>query len=93
MSASWEDEDWEIEEAAAREAAAVQLFEKRVAEAIALGAGNRETAIRWIVEAQELTENDLVYGADYVCFLLALPYSMKAHFEPICANLLQKVAA
>lgn len=48
---------------------AVAKFEVRVADLIASGAKNRETAIRWIDEA-EGGEND----DEYLCYLLGLPY-------------------
>ena len=47
---------------------------------LGLGAPDRQTAIRWIVESLELTENDLCYGADYVCYCLGLPYSCSTLF-------------
>ena len=39
-----------IKENASQEAAAAVKFEKRVAELIEIGAGNRETAIRWLLD-------------------------------------------
>jgi hypothetical protein len=44
-------------------------FEKRVAKLIATGAGNRETAMRWIHEAEGSNGDD-----EYLCFLLGLKY-------------------
>ena len=45
-------------------------FEKRVEETIALGAKNRETAIKWIHDAED-TDND----DEYLCYRLGLPYT------------------
>jgi hypothetical protein len=39
-----------------------------------LGAADELTAIRWILEAEQLTEYDLAYGSDYVAFHFGLPY-------------------
>lgn len=38
---------------AEQEHAAISRFEKRVVEIIAMGAGDRETALRWIFDAEE----------------------------------------
>ena len=54
---------------------AVSRFEKRVQETIALGAKNRETAIKWIHEAED-TDND----DEYLCYRLGLPYT---HFKEV----------
>lgn len=51
------------------QADAALKFEDRVLQLIGLGAGNRETALRWIDEA------DGSYGdMEYLCFLNGLPY-------------------
>ena len=56
------------EENEAQQAAALK-FEDRVLQLIGLGAGNRETALRWIDDA------DGSYGdMEYLCFLNGLPY-------------------
>lgn len=54
----------------AAEQAAAERFEKRVAQTIEAGAGDRETALRWIHEA-EGTAGD----AEYLCYRLGLPYN------------------
>ena len=57
---------------AAREAAekvAIERFENQVQSWISIGAGDRETAIRWIHDAEE-TDGD----NDYLCYKLDLPY-------------------
>jgi hypothetical protein len=64
-----------------REDFAVKSFEAQVEASIQAGASDRETAIRWIVESLELSESELTYGAEYVCFKLGLPYSYATHFE------------
>ena len=64
---------------------AVEAFEKRVSETIELGAGNRETAIRWIVDSLDLSEVDKMYGGEHVCFVMGLPYNMEAVFNEALA--------
>ena len=60
--------------------AAIEAFEARVDQLVGLGAVDRLMAIRWIVDGLELTENDVLYGADYVCYCLGLPYSCAGLF-------------
>ena len=44
-------------------------FEKRIIRTIEVGAGDRETALRWIHEAED-TNGDV----DYLCYKLNIPY-------------------
>ena len=44
-------------------------FEQRVLDLIAMGAGDRETAIRWVHDAEGSNGDD-----EYLCFLLGLKY-------------------
>ena len=39
-----------------------------------MGAADEHTAIRWILDAEDLSEVDLAYGSDYIAFLFNLPY-------------------
>lgn len=48
---------------------AIEEFEKRVANVIAMGAGDRETALRWIMDASD-SDGDW----DYLCYHCHLPY-------------------
>jgi hypothetical protein len=52
-----------------REAEAMTKFEARVADLIGSGAGDRETAIRWIHEAEDTNGDD-----EYLCYCVGLPY-------------------
>lgn len=54
-------------------------FHQRIQGAMVLGAADELTAIRWILEAEEFTDNDLAYGSDYVAFHFGLPY--KGEFD------------
>jgi hypothetical protein len=51
------------------EANATELFERRVAELISVGAKDYEMAMRWIHEAEETYGDD-----DYLAYTLGLPY-------------------
>ena len=60
-------------ETAEKEAAAVK-FEVRVNEVIASGAKDRETALRWIFEAEDITADVEVYRGSYAAYHFGLPY-------------------
>jgi len=49
-------------------------FHQRIQGAMLLGAADELTAIRWIIDAEELSEVDRQYGSDYIAFLFHLPY-------------------
>jgi hypothetical protein len=51
------------------EAKAIELFERRVAELISVGAKDYEMAMRWIHEAEDTNGDD-----DYLAYTLGLPY-------------------
>lgn len=63
----------ELEESIIREKAledeAIKVFEKRVLETIAMGASDRDTAIRWIADAEEASDD-----LDYLCYKVGIPY-------------------
>lgn len=74
----WNELVLELEESnrqeALREEAAVTAFAKRISDAIALGAKNEETAIRWVLEGENFDLNDYQYGADYAAYHFGLSY-------------------
>ena len=51
------------------ETKAIELFERRVAELISVGAKDYEMAMRWIHEAEETNGDN-----DYLAYTLGLPY-------------------
>jgi hypothetical protein len=65
------------------EAEETEKFEAQIASAIDAGAGSRETALRWIVEELDLSDSDKMYGGDYVCYTLNLPYSYANEFNGV----------
>lgn len=46
-------------------------------------ARDRQTAIRWLLEAENFTESDMMYGGSYACYVMGLPYSYKEEFDAI----------
>ena len=62
-------------------------FEQRVLDLIAMGAGDRETAIRWIVQSLNPHSTDLMYGGEWVCYELGLEYSLAPMFNNACREL------
>ena len=64
-----------------RQKNAITAFEVSVKIHMEAGAADRETAIRWIVDSLDLSDVDRMYGGEYVCFELGLPYSMEAEFD------------
>lgn len=73
--------DYAMDLEANRTIEAINAFEIEVANALDLGASSRDVAIRWIVESLNLTQFDLMYGGNYICFLKDLPLSMAQLFE------------
>lgn len=51
---------------------AVDAFEQRIAETIKAGAGDRITAIRWILDS--LGDSTVYQDVEYGCYLLNIPY-------------------
>ena len=75
------DEAIAADEAASEEA--VASFEAQIASNLELGAPNREAAIRWIIDSLDLDESDRLYGGEYICWDMGLPYSMKGTFDSV----------
>ncbi len=65
-----------------RQEAAVDEFEANIAAALQLGATDRSQAIGWIVDSLELSETDLMYGGERICYELGLPFHMASVFDP-----------
>lgn len=76
-----------IREEKDRHAAAELRFAEMIEKNIALGAADEQTAVRWILEAEELSDVDMMYGSDYVAHLFDLPY--KGTYD----NMIQTVLA
>ena len=70
-------EQMELEDQMEKEA--IERFEKAISDNLAMGAEDRDTAIRWVLQAEGL---DNEYDAGYICYSMGLPYSMDKVFEP-----------
>lgn len=67
----------EMKREAQFKAAALTEFEERLHHTIRLGANGVKGAIKWIIEAEEFSDFDLQYGADYFCYHFGLDFSVK----------------
>ena len=56
-----------------------KAFEDRVQDVISIGAGDRETALRWIFQSEKLDLRDYIYA----CFALNIPYSYDEEFRTL----------
>ena len=63
-----------------REQSAIASFEQRIASLESIS-NSRNQSIRWIVEGLALTDSDKMYGGDYICYKLGLPYSYAKEFD------------
>jgi hypothetical protein len=70
----------DLAEQEVRQTQAARDFEKRVAETIALGARDRETAMKWIHDAEGSNGDD-----EYLCYLLDLKYGYFRRTAPAAA--------
>ena len=63
-----------------REQSAIDSFEKHVVSLESIS-NSRKQSIRWIIEGLALTDSDKMYGGDYICYKLGLPYSYAKEFD------------
>ena len=63
---------------ARQEAENYKNFEKRIFDTVQMGAGDRETAIKWILEAEGL---DKEQDTGYICYSLGLGYDKEYLFK------------
>lgn len=64
-----------------QENAAVDAFESQIELLMNSGAVDRTQAISWIVDSLDLTDSDKLYGEQYICYKLGLPYSYADNFK------------
>jgi len=62
-------------EEARQQAKAIARLHNRINDTKAIGAANTVEALKWIFEADELSDYDLAYGKSFVCYHYGLPYS------------------
>lgn len=87
-----QDLEFAIDQEAQEQIAAINAFELEVARCIDIGARSREDAIRWIVQAMDLDDVDLMYGGSAICYRKGLPYKMAAIFDNAINHLNYEVA-
>lgn len=75
-------EAYEAEQQAEKEA--LQKFEAEIFYLQTLGAGSREDAIRWKLQAEGL---DREWDAGYICYSLGIGYEHQKMFEPFTNSL------
>ena len=73
-----------------RDDEALKDFQARVEQTMKLGAPDRDTAILWIVDSLDLSDNDLWYGAEYVCHRLHLSYDNYGLFKDAVDELIAR---
>ena len=78
-----------VDEEEAADKAASEALEAQISVLIQSGAAYRETAIQMIVESLELSEAELTYGGEHVCFLMGVPFSYRNEFNAAVAELQQ----
>jgi hypothetical protein len=79
----------EVERYEAAERQAIADFEDTITRTIAMGAGDRATAIRWFVEA---SDTDSQYPGEYLCWQLNLPYSYAKVFDSVIDAIAEQAA-
>ena len=82
--------DAEIVAQKARDDEALKDFQAGVEQTIKLGAPDRDTAILWIVDSLDLSDNDLWYGAEYVCHRFHLSYDNYGMFKDAVDELIAR---
>jgi len=82
--------DHQIAAQAVLDEQALKDFEARVEQTMKLGAPDRDTAILWIVDSLDLSDNDLWYGAEYVCHRLHLSYDNYGMFKDAVDELIAR---
>lgn len=69
--------DTEMKREELEKARALAKLLDRILDTMKLGADDQKTAIKWIIEAEEFSDYDLQYGADYFCYHFGLSYQVK----------------
>ena len=68
----------------------LEAFEDRVDAIVQRGAGNRLTALRWIVEAIEPRESVIKLGPKYVCHRVDIPATASILFTEAVEDLVAR---
>lgn len=65
-------------------------FEEHVTRTIEAGAADRETAIRWIMQAEGIDAHDAAYGGSYACYHFGVCYELAPMFEPFMKEIVER---
>ena len=80
----WDSLCKELEQEMAREKAAQDAallgMHQRIQGLMLVGAKDEVQALKWIMEAEEFSDYDMQYGADYFCYHFGLNYNTKKDF-------------
>ena len=84
LQAMWDSLCRELEDIMAedrrRAAQAALALTERLEKMYELGAKSEVQALQWIMEAEEFSDYDLQYGADYFCYHFGVGYDTKNKF-------------
>jgi len=72
-----------FDEDVAMEQEAIASFENKIRDLINIGANTRKNAIKWFIDSMNLSDFDKMYGGEYICYHLGLPFSMKSIFDNV----------
>lgn len=81
--------DASMSEEEAREKAAIEDFENKILGLLLAGSKDRKTAIRKVIQSLNLTSVELLYGGEYACFQLGLPFSYTKELDEVVAKMQQ----
>ena len=70
----------------------VEKFEQRIEQVIETGAGDRETALRWIIQSEDFSEHNMMYGGSYATYHFNLPSSYSEELDNIMNKMLKEAA-
>jgi hypothetical protein len=71
----------ELDRERVAKARAMLALTERLGQMYELGATSEVQALKWVIEAEEFSDFDLQYGADYFCYHFGLSYSAKNEFR------------
>ena len=80
--------DRALDEEAEAEQRAIEAFENGIEQQLANGACDRDDAVKSLI-LNAMSESELCYGGDYVCYKLGLPYYLSPEMDLVVAKMQQ----
>ena len=80
--------DRALDEEAKAEQRAIEKFENGIEQQLANGAHDRDDAVKSLILGS-MSDSELGYGGDYVCYKLGLPYYLSSEMDLIVAKIQQ----